>query len=97
MKAKIYGHELEGAPEEILAFKEHLDDQIAKLTKNKPKPYTYEYYNPVYIGTPVEYKPDWNTVVTCKTTYITNNSSIESLSNKIIDRLSKKGISNVTQ
>jgi hypothetical protein len=33
MKAKIYGHDIEGTPEEVAKFKQLLDDQIAKLTK----------------------------------------------------------------
>ncbi|OPH61715.1 hypothetical protein BC351_00285 [Paenibacillus ferrarius] len=62
MKAKIYGHEVEGTPDEIAIFKQTLDEQQAKLTK--PKTYEYSFYPPVYIGTPL----NW-TQITCNTDY----------------------------
>lgn len=66
MKAKIYGHDIEGTPEEIAKFKELIDEQIAKLSKTTQ--YTYFYYNPVYTGTSAS-PLKWNEI-TCSGTIL---------------------------
>lgn len=63
MKAKIYGFEVEGTPDEIAAFKNKLDNQ-----SKQPNQYTY-FLPPVVIGDPPPSNPlDWNKI-TCSTKY----------------------------
>ncbi|MBT2759842.1 hypothetical protein [Paenibacillus sp. ISL-20] len=59
MKAKIYGIEVEGTPNEIVEFKHKLDSQHKQQSQ-----YTYT-FSPVVIGDPPPSNPlDWNKI-TC--------------------------------
>lgn len=60
MKAKIYGFEVDGTPDEIVEFKSKLDKQ-----GNQPNQCTYN-FSPVVIGDPPSNPLDWSKI-TCST------------------------------
>ena len=60
MKANIYGFEVEGTPDEIVAFKNKLDNQT-----KQPNQYTYT-ISPIVTGDPPFNSLDWNKII-CST------------------------------
>lgn len=65
MKAKLYGIEVEGTPEEISELKIQLDKQHKKMDDNFKYPHPNEYFSyPVIIGDPPSSPIKWDQI-TC--------------------------------